>query len=305
MKKSLYIIFSITVLIIFTAVFIRYRARLEAGLDENRQPPKNKSLQRIVSLAPNITEILFALGLGDRIIAVSNDCDYPPAALEKNRVGSFWQPNIEAIIACKPDLVVTLWFEQQQQVAGSLQRLNYKVITLKLERIDELFPSIEKIAAATSTQQKAQKLIEDIERQLGRLHQRFDKPHKPAVLWVVQSEPLRIAGVNTFISELITTAGGKNAIGPTLQQYPQLSTEELLRCGAEVIIQSAMSRQSTEQQQKNAEQFWSTYKDLPAVQNGRVHVVNPDIVLRLGPRLPEGVELIGNLIYPQISGASQ
>jgi iron complex transport system substrate-binding protein len=301
MKKSPYILFGIIVLIIVIVVFSKYRERFRAGLDENQQIEKNKPPQRIVSLAPNITEILFALGLGDRVVAVSNDCDYPAAVLEKNKVGSFWQPNTEAIIAFKPDLVITLWFDQQEQVARSLQRLNYKVITLKLEKIDELATGIEKIAAATSTQQKAQKLIEDIEDKLNQLHQRFDKPDKPAVLWVVQPEPLRIAGVNTFVSELITIAGGKNAIGPTLQQYPQLSTEELITCGAQVIIQSAMSRQNIEQQQKNAELFWSAYKDLPAVKNGRIHVINPDTVLRLGPRLPEGVELIGNLIHTQIS----
>lgn len=258
--------------------------------------------KRIVSLAPNITEILFELGLSERIVAVSSDSDYPPAAIEKEKVGSFWQPNTEAVIACRPDFVITEWFEQQNAVAESLKRLNYNVLTLRLINIDDLSDAIEKIGVATFTQQQAQNLNDTIKTKLSRIKQKYNKSEKPSVLWVVEQEPLRVAGTNTFLSEMITITGGKNAISPTVQQYPQLSTEELLRCGAEVIIQSSMSKdkEKIEQQQVAAEKFWSRYNDLPAVKNNRIYVVESDNLLRLGPRITDGVDKIGTLIHPEL-----
>ncbi|MHC4623596.1 MAG: helical backbone metal receptor, partial [Planctomycetota bacterium] len=97
---------------------------------------------RIVSLAPNLTEIVFALGLNERIAAVSSDSDYPAEAAQKKKVGTFWQPSCEAIIASRPDLVIALRFEQQKAVADTLARLGYKVLTLKIETVQELFLAV-------------------------------------------------------------------------------------------------------------------------------------------------------------------
>jgi iron complex transport system substrate-binding protein len=253
--------------------------------------------RRIVSLAPNITEILFELGLGDKIIAVSNDCDWPPEALEKKKVGSFWQPSLEAVIACKPDLVITLWFKQQNAVAESLERLGYRVLTLRLEKLDELTPAIEKIGAATGRDNEAEQLVHSINAQLEQAKQRFNTPNRPRVLWVVQPEPLRVAAGDTFITQLLELAGARNAVSSTSIQYPGLSTEELLTCRADVIIQAAMNKETIEQQRQEAIEFWSKYKNLPAVRNNRIYVVDPDTILRLGPRIGQGLEQIGQIIH--------
>ncbi len=183
---------------------------------------------RIVSLAPNLTEILFALGLGEKIVAVSNDSDYPPEAADKKKTGTFWQPNTEAVIASKPDLVVTLRTQQQTSTADSLKRLGYHVLTLKIEKIEELFTAIQEIGIAAGCKQRSDELVENIKNQLNVLQSKVSSTKKIKVLWVVQVEPLRVAGRNTFISELIELAGGENAIGPTIQQYPPIGTEELL-----------------------------------------------------------------------------
>ncbi len=272
---------------------LRYCARCAAppASDNKRQS------QRIVSLAPNITEILFELGLGDRIIAVSNDCDWPAVALDKKKVGSFWQPNLEAVIACKPDLVITLWFEQQNNVAESLKRLGYRVLTLRLEKIEELGPAIEKIGEYTGRNNEAEQLISNINRQLEQAKQKFYTPTRPRVLWVVQPEPLRVAGGDTFITELLELAGAQNTITSTSIQYPGLSTEELLTCRADVIIQAAMNKETVEQQKQEAMVFWSKYTNLPAVRNNRIYVVDPDTIIRLGPRIGLGLEQIGRLIH--------
>jgi len=254
--------------------------------------------QRIVSLAPNITEILFALGLDKEIVAVSSDSDYPAGAANKKKVGTFWQPNTEAVIVSKPDLVITLWFEQQNQVAESLKRLDYPVLTLKIEKIEELLTAIQQIGVATGSKQRAEQLAKDISTQLNELQSKFGSAYKVKVLWVVQPEPLRVAGRNTFVNKLIELAGGENAVGQTIQQYPPIGTEEILTCGAEIIIQSAMGTAGTSEQQKAAEKFWSKFAALPAVKNNRIYVVQPDTVLRLGPRLCQGIELIANCLHP-------
>ena len=130
---------------------------------------------------------------------------------------------------------------------------------------------------------------------------KYSSPSKPKVLWVIQTEPLRVAGRNTFINELIELLGGENAIGPTIQQYPPIGTEELLACNVEVIIQSAMGKIDIGRQQQQAEVFWSKWASLPAVKNNKIYVVNSDTVLRLGPRLPQGVEMVGRCLHPDTS----
>ncbi len=291
------VLFFVVIIFIAAAVSgvirLRYCAQCAAPpVSGNKQQP-----QRIVSLAPNITEILFKLGLDDKIIAVSNDCDWPLEALDKKKIGSFWQPNLEAVIACKPELVITLWFEQQNNVANSLKRLGYRVLTLRLEKIEELEPAIEKIGSATGQSKQAKKLINIINMQLKQSEQKFNTPTKPRVLWVVQPEPLRVAGGNTFITELLELAGAQNAISSTSIQYPGLSTEELLTCQADVIIQAAMNKETIESQKQESMVFWSKYKNLPAVRNNRIYVVDPDTILRLGPRIGQGLEQIGQIIH--------
>jgi iron complex transport system substrate-binding protein len=267
-------------------------------------PTDSQKPTRIVSLAPDLTEILFALGLNEKIVAVSSDSDYPHETATKNKVGTFWQPNTEAIIAAKPDLVITLWFEQQKAVADSLNRLGYQVLTLRIEKIEELFTAIQKIGDATGCKKRADELAKNIALQLNDLQAKFSSANKVRVLWVVQPEPLRVAGRNTFINELINLAGGENAIGSTIAQYPQIGTEEILTSDTAVIIHSAMGS-DIDRQQQAAQAFWSKYPNLPAVKTNRIYVVDSDIVLRLGPRLPQGAEMIAGHLHPEIAGQNR
>jgi iron complex transport system substrate-binding protein len=255
---------------------------------------------RIVSLAPNLTEILFALGLGERIAAVSSDSDYPAEALQKKKVGTFWAPNTEAVIASGPDLVITAQTraEQQKAVAESLKRLRFNVLTLKIEKITELFAAIQEIGTAAGCEQRSDELVKNIRSQLNLLQSKLSSADKTSVLWVVQVEPLRVAGRDTFINELIELTGGENAIGPTIAQYPSISSEELLACGAEVIIESAMGNDIAAQQ-RAAEAFWSKFSALPAVKDNRIYVIESDITLRLGPRLPRGAEIVARCLHPE------
>jgi iron complex transport system substrate-binding protein len=261
-------------------------------------------IARIISTAPNLTEILFALGLEDKIAAVSSESTYPPAAAKKLNIGNFWQPDIEAIIAAKPDLVVTLGFPlypQQQNLADRLNRLGYNSLTVfHTEEVSDLFDAIEKIGAASKTQHQANMLTADIRKRLDYIALLVKEKQKVRVLYVVQREPLRIAGRDTFINEMIELAGGKNAIGPTIQKYPPIGTEQLIACGADVIIEPAMGRKNSDQLQKNSIEYWSRFQNVPAVINKRIYVVDDDTISQLGPRLYEGVEAIARCLRPEL-----
>jgi iron complex transport system substrate-binding protein len=264
-----------------------------------KKPPDATTADRIITISPNITEIAFALGLGEKIIAVSSDSDWPAEAKGKIKVGSFWQPNIEAVIAAKPDLVITETFEQHKTIADNLECLNIRVLSLKIESIDEMVDAIRQTGDATGVRQAAEETAERILSKIEGIRKKFAGRDRPKVLWVIQAEPLRVAGQKTFINEIIEIAGGENCLGKTIQQYPQIGDEELLTNPADVIIHSAMGKASMEEQQKEAEVFWLKYKNLPAVKNKRIYVVNSDIVLRLGPRLPEGIETVARLLHPE------
>lgn len=262
--------------------------------------PLPGQVDRIVSLAPNLTEILFELGLEKEIVGVTIHSDYPPAAAEKPIVGTFWQPNVEAVIAAKPDLLITLGFEQQKNLAERLKRIGYNSLTVDIEKVDELFEAIAKIGVATGRQDRANELVSNIRQKLDRLSVLVGAETKVRVLWVVQREPLRVAGRDTFVNEMIELAGGENAIGPTMHKYPPIGAEQVIACDADVIIEPAMAQEDLTAQQNGAIGHWSKFKNLPAVADGRIYVIRGDTVSRLGPRLYEGVETIARCLRPEL-----
>ncbi len=260
--------------------------------------PLPGEVNRIVSTAPSLTEILFAIGLGEKIVGVSNYSDYPPEAAKKKKVGTFWQPNVEAVIAAKPDLVITLGFSQQKNLAERLRRIGYNSLTLNIKKISELFDAIETIGTATDMRVEAKALVSGMRGELRNLSASAATEKKVRVLFVVQREPLRVVGRQTFVNEMIELAGGENAIGPTLHKYPPIGAEQVIACGADVIIESAMTGQDLAKQKDKAIQYWSRFKNVPAVRNGRIYVIDGDTVSRLGPRLCEGASAIARCLRP-------
>lgn len=257
---------------------------------------------RIISAGPNLTEILYALGLGPNIVGVTTDSDYPADAADKPKVGSFWQPSIEAIIAAQPDLVVTLGFEQQRNLANRLRRMSYACLTLDIETIDGLFQSILTAGAVTDTDDRARDLVGALRARIAALQTRIGAGARPKVLWVVQREPLRVAGRDTFPNELIELAGGQNAIGPTVHKYPPIGAEQVIAAGIDVIIEPTMVPGAEATQQEQALEYWARWSNVPAVENGRIYIVDGDLVSRLGPRLYEGIETVARCLRPELFG---
>ena len=267
---------------------------------DNGDTPLPTRANRIVSLAPNLTEILFALGLEKEIVRVTLNSDYPPAAATKPKAGTFWQPNIEAIIAARPDLIVTLGFEQQKNLAERLKRINYNCLIVNIKKVNDLFEAVEIIGAATGKKLEANELVSNIRDNLDKLSALVGTEDKVRVLWVVQREPLRVAGRDTFVNEMIEFAGGENAIGPTLHKYPPIGAEQVIVCGADAIIEPSMQQKDLTAQQNKAMQYWSKFDNLPAVANNRIYVIPGDTVSRLGPRLYDGIDAIARCLRPEL-----
>ena len=289
----LFYVLPISVGLFVTLIFVFVKPNLKPA--ETQKKP-----EQIVSLSPNLTEIVFALGLGDRVVGVSNNCDWPVEAKQKPKMGTFWQPSTEAIIAAKPDLVVCESFLQQKEVAETLKRAGISVLSLRVESIEEFYSAIIQIGQATGCSDKAELLAVKIKSELDQLRAKASSAKKVKVLWAVQTEPMRVVGVKTFVNEIIDLAGGQNVIAPTGDQYPSVGTETILTSGAEVIIQSAMGTEDIAKQQETADKFWSRFANLPAVKDKKVYVLEADTVLRLGPRLPDGAMAVAKLLHPEL-----
>jgi len=257
---------------------------------------------RIVSMAPNLTEILFSLGLDESMVGVTQDSDYPPAATQKPTVGTFWQPNIEAVIARKPDLVVALRFEQQRSLTERLTRMGYNCLTLDITTVADLFDAIPAVAAAAGKPQQAERVVENMRAKMASIANASRGRDKVRVLWVVQRDPLRVAGRSTFINEMIELAGGENAIGPTIHVYPPIGGEQVIASAPQVIIEPAMTGGDLQEQYAQAASYWGRYVTVPAVADRRIYVIDGDLVSRLSPRLGDGIEVIAKCLRPDLFG---
>jgi iron complex transport system substrate-binding protein len=299
-KAILLLIVSIVVLFVVFGLYWHSVSEKTLQYAKELQSTKEGSPKKIVSLSPNLTEIVFALGLGDRVVGVSSDSDWPAEAKTKSKMGTFWQPNTEAIIAAKPDLVVCESFLQHKEVAETLKRSGINTLSLHVESIDELYNTILSIGQAAGCSDKAETLAAKMKSELDQIRNKVSSAKKVKVLWAVQTEPMRVVGVKTFVNEIINIAGGQNVIAPTGDQYPAIGTEAILTSGAEVIIQSAMGTEEIAKQQESADKFWSRFANLPAVKDKKIYVIEADTVLRLGPRLPEGAIAVAKLLHPEL-----
>jgi iron complex transport system substrate-binding protein len=191
-------------------------------------------------------------------------------------------------------------FQQQRNLAERLKRIGYNCLTVNIEKISELFEAIDRIGTATGKQYEANQLVSGIREKLNSLAALVGTKNKVRVLWVVQREPLRVAGRDTFVNEMIELAGGENAMGPTVYKYPPIGAEQVIAGAADVIIEPSMTGKDLSSQRDNAFRYWNRFENVPAVRNGRIYVINGDIVSRLGPRLYEGVETIARCLRPEL-----
>lgn len=253
--------------------------------------------KRIVSLAPNITEILFALGLGDRIVGVTNFCNYPKEALSKPKVGMLLNPDIEKILSLKPDLVVWLSEGDNKPAFEKLEKTGINLYIIAPKDISSLVKSINRLGDICRKEKEADVLVKSIEERLKNIAAKVDKLGKPRTLFLLDINTPVTASIGSFPDEMIRIAGGTNVIKTTYSKYPRIGWEEIARSSPDVIIVA----KHTEETEKSFRMFKRepAVTATPASQKGRVHLIDGDIVSRMSPRTMDGVEEFARLIHPE------
>lgn len=262
--------------------------------------------QRIVSTAPSITETLFALGLGDRVVGVTTFCRYPPEAARKPKIGNYLRPDVEAILALRPDLVIAERSLVRQ--ALSLPGLELRLLEVEDEDLPGILKSIRAIGAATGADARAERLTAQIQAALDAVGRRTAKLSRPTVLFVVGRTPGRLedliaAGRGSYIDELIRLAGGRNAFGDAAVAYAKVNLEEVLARDPQVIVdigEMAQSGAVTERQQREVVRLWAQCGTLRAVRDRRIFVVAPDLFVVPGPRVAEAARQLARLLHPEV-----
>ena len=252
---------------------------LSSQLSAATEPPR-----RIISLAPNITEILFALDLGDRIVGVTGVCDFPEAARRKPKVGGMSDPSLEAVVSLKPDLVVMTTDGNTPEFEARLRSLHIRTYVFRARKLSELPKGIDDLGLALGVKGKAHILSREIESSLKSSHLRAHPRPKKKVLFIIWPEPLIVAGPGTAIDDAITLLGHDNIASRSTASYPKYSLEEVINNPPDIIFigkgHSDMKARSKDLLKKLA--------IVPAVSNGKVFFLS-DSLYRLGPRVVQGI----------------
>jgi len=249
---------------------------------------------RVISLAPNLTEVLFALGAGGRVVGVTRYDDHPPEVLSLPRVGGFTDPSLEAILALRPDLVLCVPNAGNRQTMETVGRLGVPVLVLPAETLEDVFLAISTLGNALDRRPAAAALAADMRRRVAAVQARVRGRTRPAVLLVYGHRPLIGAGAQTFADALIELAGGRNVLAGSAIRYPSLPMEEVLRLAPEVILDASMSAPASDA----ALAGWARFSVLPAVRDRRIHVVDSALWFRPGPRIVLGLEEMARLLHP-------
>ena len=260
--------------------------------------------QRIVSTAPSITELLYALGLGDRVVGVTRYCRYPPEAQLKPKIGDYTSPNLEAIAALRPDLVVVQ--TNPIHLADRLGALKLHVLSIDQENIAAIRQSIRDIGAATGKEQAAAQLSESIRAGLEKIRARVSGLPRVRMMFVIGRSPnsldgLVVAGRASYLNEVIEIAGGENVFRDAMAGYPKVSLEEVMARNPEVIVDMGDMADTvgvTEEHKRSIVALWSHLPNLAAVKRHTVFAVASDIYVVPGPRVIDAAKAFAEMLHP-------
>ncbi len=268
--------------------------------DMGREVTINEIPQRIVSHVPSITETLFALGLGERVVGVSDYCDYPEEAKSKPSVGNYFNPSIESIVALEPDLVLTDGHSESIKQLDELEPpITYIVIDPK--DIDGIFRDLELLGKVTGTEREAEKLIEDMQDSISHVIALVEGAPPVRVLYIIDATDPTLpwtAGPGSFVDWLITTAGGENIAAEAQGAWVQFSIEQIVSSDPEIIILPAKHGTTfTSPETLEGNPAW---REITAVEQDRIDIIDGDLVDRSGPRIVQGLEEMARIIHPEL-----
>jgi iron complex transport system substrate-binding protein len=256
--------------------------------------------QRIVSTAPHITETLFAMGLGPRVVGVTVYCKYPEEARKLPKIGTLLQPDVEAIVALRPDLVVVT--DRHAHLAEQLARLHIASVEMQSRNLDAIYSGARAIGQAAGSMDDAERMINGMQSQLQAIAKRTASAPKPTVAFIVGHTAGRLEGLvagagSSYFSDLLRYAGGINVFADALAPYPKISLEEIFSRDPDVIMELSGD---TRAKQEEVFALWQTKPSLKAVRAGRVYALESSPFLVPGPRAVEAVKQILRVLHPEI-----
>ena len=261
--------------------------------------------QRIVSTTPSITDMLFALGLGDRVVGVTTFCRYPEEAKAIAKVGDYIHPNLEVIVSLKPDLVFIQ--ENPVNLAAKLRALRLEVIELRYRSVRDIYDSLAVIGDATGAPEQARRVAAEIRSELSRIRKRAEALPERRMMFLIGRAPNAIEGMfavgqASYLNELIAIAGGTNVFADAGAPYPKVSLEEVLAKDPEVIIDMgdmANTVNVTDEHKRGVVRLWQRYPSLTAVRRGAVFAVASDIFVVPGTRMVDAAREFARMLHPE------
>jgi iron complex transport system substrate-binding protein len=254
-------------------------------------PPK-----KIVSLAPNITEILFGLGLDQEIVGVSIHCNFPEKVQSKVRVGSYISLDFEKIVSLEPDLIIATGAGNTRDMVDRLERLGFPTYVIFPKNVEDVTRSVGHLSQLVGREKEGAEIIQEMRRRRERVVELTRGLPRPRVFLQIGEAPIVTVGKNSFADDLIRLAGGDNVAGNEKEMYPRFAMEEILKRSPEVILVSSMNPRGN--YQKIFEE-WSRWKTIPAVKNSQIYLIDSDLIDRPSPRIIDGLEEMARILHPE------
>ncbi|HLM03507.1 MAG TPA: cobalamin-binding protein [Pyrinomonadaceae bacterium] len=250
-------------------------------------PPKP---ERAVSLAPNLTENIFAVGAGNRLVGVTTFCNYPAEAEKIAKIGDTMTPNMEAIIALKPQIVFVSTASQIESFARTLEQQNIAVFVTNPTDLEGVYRNLYQLGEIFGTADETRRKVEEMRRRVADIEARTATATGVKVFVQISKEPLFTIGRESFLTEIISRAGGVSVTADLATAYPRFSKETALALAPEAIILS----ESDDNPEPN-----EVFKDSPAVKNRRVFKISADLLSRPSPRIVDALERIAKDLHPE------
>lgn len=253
---------------------------------------------RIISLVPSVTEILFTIGAQDRLVGVTDFCDYPAEARQKPSVGGMLAPSLETMVALKPDLVVATTSGNRHETFDQLARLKIPVYVVNPITVEDVLDLLSRLGRLAERGEAADRAVAALRERIQAVSARVAGRPRPRVLYVLWPDPLIVPARDALVSELIALAGGDSVTADGGQGYPRYSMEAALARNPEVIILASHGSERSPLVRSK----WERFSQVPAVAAGRLHTMDGNLMHRYGPRMVDGLETLARLVHPEAFG---
>lgn len=262
----------------------------EIADDSNRRVRLSEKIERAVSLAPNLTEIAFAVDAGDKLVGVTSYCNYPAEAAKIQKIGDTLNPNIENIIALRPQVVLVSTASQMETFSKTLEQQGITIFVTNPNRLEDIYKSIYQIGEIFGRNDKAREVVDGLKMRVAKIEAKTNNTKDVKVFVQIDKNSLYTIGKDSFITDLITRAGGVSLTANVSTAYPNISRETAFALNPDAIILT----DSPDNNEPN-----EVFRNSPAVKNGKVFKINADILSRPAPRIVDALEQIAQALHPE------